>query len=183
MLFIEFLVVFLQKKISLAADMENCLDTFRSYIKSLSEKLKMEGLDLDENNDCYFSFEDKFFVKCSIDVEKEQFSLLAYIGSLPEDKACYYRGILESCYFWGDTAGANISLDPADGTLLLTQYGDMNISNSDTFYNALEKFVNAMEHWESKRLAEWMAMNDDDGEVVGSPMAGPGMPGMRRFGA
>jgi hypothetical protein len=156
--------------------MENCLDTFKTYVEALGEKLKIEGLNVDENNDCYLAFDGKYFVKCSVDVEKEQVNLLAYVGSLPEDRACFYRGILESCHFWRDTAGANVSLDPADGTLLLTQYCDMNMLNSDIFYNSLEKIVNAMEHWDTKRLAEWMAKVDDEA-------GGPDMPGMIMLGA
>jgi hypothetical protein len=124
--------------------MENCLDTFRTYVRALGEKLKVADLDLDENNDCYLAFDGKYFAKCSIDAEKEQIRFLAYIGSLPEDKEIFYRGILESCHFWCDTAGSNISLDPADGTLLLTQYCDINMLDGDTFYSVLEKFVNAM---------------------------------------
>jgi hypothetical protein len=164
--------------------MENCLDTFRTYVQALGEKLKIENLDLDENNDCYLAFDGKYFVKCSVDAEKEQVCLLAYIGALPEDKAIFYRGILESCHFWCDTAGSNISLDPTDGTLLLTQYCDMSMLNSDTFYSILEKFVNAMEHWDTKRLEEWMAMIDNEAETS-SATAGSGdggMPGMMMFG-
>jgi hypothetical protein len=165
--------------------MENCLDTFRAYVQVLGEKLKIEGLDLDENNDCYLAFDGKYFVKCSINAEKERLCFLAYIGALPGDKAVFYRGILESCHFWRDTAGANISLDPSDGTLLLIQYCDMNMLDNDIFYNVLEKFVSAMEHWDTKRLEEWMAMTDSDAD--GSPaVAGVGdvgMPGMMMFGA
>ncbi|MDR2812790.1 MAG: type III secretion system chaperone [Puniceicoccales bacterium] len=167
--------------------MENCLDTFRTYIQVIGEKLKIVGLDVDENNDCYLAFDGKFFVKCSLNAEKEQLSLLAYIGTLPEDKGCFYRGLLESCHFWNDTAGANVSLDPADGTLLLVQYCDMNMVDSDAFYNILEKFVNAMEHWATKRIEEWMALTDDEAETSSSTIAGPsgsgGVPGMMMFGA
>ncbi|MDR1590642.1 MAG: type III secretion system chaperone [Puniceicoccales bacterium] len=164
--------------------MENCLDTFRTYVQILGDKLKIEGLDLDESNDCYLAFDGKYFVKCSIDIEKEQLCFLAYIGALPADEAVFYRGILESCHFWRDTAGANVSLDPSDGTLLLTQYCDMNMLDNDIFYNILEKFVSAMEHWDTKRFEEWMAMTDSEAE--GSAIAadgGIGMPGMMMFGA
>ncbi|MDR1366990.1 MAG: type III secretion system chaperone [Puniceicoccales bacterium] len=181
---VKIFVVFLRKKHILSHTMENCLDTFRSYVKTLGEKLKIEGLDLDENNDCYLSFDGKYFVKCSLDVEKEQFNLLAYIGSLPEDKSCFYRGILESCHFWSDTAGANVSLDPADGTLVLTQYSDMNMINGDIFYSILEKFINAMEHWDNKQLEAWMATTDDEAEP-NSATAWPnslGMPGTMALG-
>jgi hypothetical protein len=163
--------------------MENCLDTFRTYVQALGEKLKIADLDLDENNDCYLAFDGKYFVKCSVDAEKEQIRILAYIGALPEDKAIFYRGILESCQFWCDTAGSNISLDPTDGTLLLVQYCDINMLSSDIFYNVLEKFVNAMEHWDTKRLEEWMTMTDDEAEM-GSAAASSGdggVPGMMMF--
>jgi hypothetical protein len=182
---VKFLVVFLQKKYILTLhNMENYLDTFKTYVQELGEKLKIEGLDVDENNDCYLAFDGKYFVKCSIDAEKGQVSLLAYIGSLPEDKGVFYCGILESCHFWRDTAGSNVSLDPADGTLLLMQYCDMNMLNSDVFYDSLEKFVNAMEHWDTKRFGEWATMVEDEPEVsgVGAGSGGPGMPGMMMFG-
>jgi hypothetical protein len=169
--------------------MDNCLDVFRSYVKELSEKLKIAGLEVDEENSCYMAFDGKYFVKCSLDVEKEQATFLAYIGALPDDKAVYYRGLLESCYFWADTAGANVSLDPSDGTLTLIQRCDMNMTSSLEFYKLLEKFVNAMEHWDTKRLEEWNAMTDDEEENAAAsgamPMGGiggPGMPGMMMFG-
>jgi hypothetical protein len=165
--------------------MENCLDIFRSYIQELGEKLKIEGLNLDENNDCYLAFDGKYFVKCSIDTEKEQLNFLAYIGAIPEDKASYYRGLLESCYFWKDTAGSNISFDATDGTLTLTQYCDMNMCDNFLFYNILEKFVNAMEHWDTKRLEEWINSTEEEPATMAADPSMPGinMPGMMMFGA
>ncbi|MDR2806559.1 MAG: type III secretion system chaperone [Puniceicoccales bacterium] len=164
--------------------MENCLDTFRSYIHEFGEKLKIENLDLDDHHDCYMAFDEKFFVKCSINPEKEQIILLAYIGSLPADQTVYYRELLVSNYFWNDTAGSNLSLDPSDGTLILTQYCDMNMLNYELFHDVLEKFVNAMEHWDTKRLAEWSASKEEDlADAPSMAMMGPGTPNMMMFGA
>lgn len=164
--------------------MDNCLETFRGLVKNLGEKLKIDGLDLDENNDCYIAFDEKYFVKCSVDVAKEQMNLLAYIGAIPEDNAGYYRGLLESCHFWRDTAGANLSFDPDDATLTLTQYCDMNFMNDEVFYKTMESFVNAMEHWATKRLEEWVNLKEEE-----APTGAPGMPmggmdpNMMMFGA
>ena len=141
--------------------MENCLDAFKEYIKGFGERLKIEGLEVDESNDCYLAFDEKYYVKCSVYPEKEQIGFLAYIGSMPEDGAVYYRGLLESNYFWRDTAGGNLSVDPSDGTLLLVHYKDMNFLNSELFYKTMEDFVNAMEHWDTKRLQEWMDLTED----------------------
>ena len=136
--------------------MENVLEVFRGYVKMIGERLKIEGLDLDEENNCYLAFDGKYFVKCSVNAEKEQLNFLAYIGALPEDAIRYYQGILDSCMFWKDTAGANISLDPEDGTLTLTQFCDMNMLNDDVFYKTLESFVNAMEYWDTDRREKWV---------------------------
>ncbi|MDR1434899.1 MAG: type III secretion system chaperone [Puniceicoccales bacterium] len=164
--------------------MENCLDAFRSYVHEIGEKLKIENLDLDEENNCYLAFDGKYFVKCSINGEKEQLNFLAYIGALPADETRYYLGLLESNYFWKDTAGANLSLDPEDGTLLLTQYCNMNMLDSELFYKTLEKFVNAMEHWDTKRLEEWNESPEKEGDASGSaPAMGSDQPGMMMFGA
>jgi hypothetical protein len=166
--------------------MDDCLNIFRSYVKELGEKLKIDGLEVDEENSCYMAFDGKYFVKCSLDVEAERASFFAYVGALPEDKSVYYRGLLESCYFWADTAGANVSFDPADGTLILIQYCDMNMLDGMEFYKTLEKFVNAMEHWDSKRLEEWSAMTEEEEMAPGGNMMGPmgavGGPGMMMFG-
>jgi len=161
--------------------MENVLEVFRGYVKTLGEKLKIDGLDLDEENNCYLAFDGKYFVKCSVNAEKEQMNLLAYIGALPEDNTRFYREILNSCMFWKDTAGANISLDPEDGTLTLTQFCDMNMFSDDAFYKVMESFVNAMEHWDTKRREEWMNTPAED-DV---PAAAPSMmgPDMMMFGA
>jgi hypothetical protein len=165
--------------------MENCLETFEGYVKTVGERLKIEGLDLDENHDCYLAFDSKYYVKCSVNPEKEQCQFFAYIGALPEDKAIYYQGILESCHFWSDTAGASISLDPDDGTLTLTQFCDMNMMDAELFYNTLEKFVNAMEHWSTKRLMEWMELTEEETGTGAAPVGagGPAVPGMMMFGA
>jgi hypothetical protein len=165
--------------------MEDCIDVFRSYIHTLGERLKIADLEVDENNDCYLSFDSKYFVKCSVNTEKERISFLAYVGALPEDKEIYYRGILESCYFWQDTAGANVSLDPTDGTLMLIQYCDMNLMDVDLFYDVLEQFVNAVEHWDTKRLEEWLAMTEETtAETANAPSdGGEGGPNMMMFGA
>jgi hypothetical protein len=167
-------IVFCKKRYIFYPDMENCLNVFQTYVRELGEKLKIEGLVADEENNCYLAFDEKYFVKCSLDLEKEQVSFLAYIGALPDDKAVYYRGLLQSCYFWIDTAGANLSLDPSDGTLLLIQYCDMNMLNSAEFYKVLEKFVNAMEHWDAKRLEEWNGLTEEDDAASGDMAASTG---------
>ena len=161
--------------------MEDVLEVFRGYIKTLGEKLKIEGLDLDEENNCYLAFDGKYFVKCSVDVEKEQINLLAYIGALPVDQTRFYRGILDSCMFWKDTAGANISLDPEDGTLTLTQFCDMNMLNNDVFYKVMESFVNAMEHWDTKRREEWVNTPEEEATAAAAPSMMD--PNMMMFGA
>jgi hypothetical protein len=144
--------------------MENCFDTFRSYIQALGDRLQIKDLDLDENNDCYLAFDGKYFVKCSVDAEKEQFHLMAYIGVLPDDRIVYYRGLLESNHFWRDTAGANLTLDPLDGTLILSQYRAMDLTDGELYYDMVEKLVNAMEHWDTKCFEEWSSLKDTDTE-------------------
>lgn len=148
--------------------MNNCLDIFKGYIKTLGQKLALRDIEIDQNNDCYLAFDEKYFVKCSIYPEKEQIGLFAYIGAIPGDKAIYYRELLESNHFGKDTAGANLSIDPLDGTLLLSYYRDMNFLNDELFYKTVEAFVNAMEHWETKRLAEWVLSSEDSPATASS---------------
>ncbi|MDR2201058.1 MAG: type III secretion system chaperone [Puniceicoccales bacterium] len=162
--------------------MKDCFDIFRSYTQALGERLQIKDLDLDENNDCYLAFDGKYFVKCSVDPEREQFHLMAYIGLLPEDRLVYYRGLLESNHFWRDTAGANLSLDPEDGTLILSQYRPMDLTDSELFYDMVEKFVNAMEHWDTKRFEEWSSLQDSDAAESGTATMGTGPDNMMLFG-
>ncbi|UPA28103.1 MAG: type III secretion system chaperone [Verrucomicrobiota bacterium] len=164
--------------------MENAVEVFKGYVQRLAEKLKIEGLQVDDENTCYLAFDEKFFVRCSFDKEKEQIEYLGYIGALPEDGADYYQGILESCHFWRDTAGSNVSFDPEDGTLTLQQFCDINFMNDDYFYKVMEDFVNAMDHWNSKRRQEWEE-HPTASPSTDVPAAGPvGIdPNMMMFGA
>lgn len=137
--------------------MEITLENFRSLVNNLAAKLSIDHIDIDDNNDCYLVFDDKYYVKCSYLDETKRMRFLAYIGLLPSDKEEFYGNLLERCAFWKDTAGGNLSLDPSDGTLILSHYKDLKYVDDEIFYKTLESFVNAMEYWDTKCLQEWIS--------------------------
>ena len=162
--------------------MEITLENFRKHVDALAAKLNIDHIDIDENNDCYLVFDDKYYVKCSYLDETKRMRFLAYIGLLPSDKEEFYCSLLERCAFWKDTAGGNLSIDPTDGTLILSHYKDLKYVDNEIFYKTLESFVNAMEYWDTKCLQEWIATKP--AESSGSAAGMPGGPaGMMMFGA
>lgn len=135
--------------------MDNFFETFKGYIQNLAKTLNIQNIEIDANNDCYLVFDNKYYVKCSYLADLNQIRFFAFLGIIPDDKVEYYQDLLERNHFWKDTAGANLSIDPQDGTLVLSHYKDMRFINNDIFFKTLENFVNAMEHWDAKCLQEW----------------------------
>ena len=164
--------------------MDITLDNFKGHVDALGAKLGIEKIDIDEHNDCYLVFDDKYYVKCSYLDDTKQMRFLAYIGLLPHDKEEFYRSLLERNAFWRDTAGGNLAVDPTDGTLILSHYKHLKYVDDEIFYKTLESFVNAMEYWDTKCLEEWLKTEPASPSAASvGPMGPAGAPGMMMFGA
>jgi serine/threonine protein kinase len=84
--------------------------------------------------------------------------LLAYVGTVPAMSSGYFASLLASCYFWRGTAGASLSVED-DQTIQLVQFLHLEFLSFGVFYNALEEFVNAIEHWHTKALGELLGQD------------------------
>jgi hypothetical protein len=89
---------------------EAMLSQFTGLVTELGEGIGIEDLAEGASNDFCLSFEETF-VKVSIILARTMLKLLAYIGSVPSMSFGYLASLLNSCRFWQDTAGANVSID------------------------------------------------------------------------
>lgn len=65
----------------------------------------------------------------------------------PQGLAALHRAMLEANYNFAGTAGATLSVNPANGELALTRLAPLAVLDADGFLSLLESFVNVLEAW------------------------------------
>jgi hypothetical protein len=128
-----------------ARECAKLLDRFRSLLRDLGRRLRLDDLDLIQNNRVRLTFGSSFVVSLQLLPQREVIRILGSVGPVPDDTDGYYAELLEFCSLWPRTAGPNLSVDASKGTICLAQF--LRLVDFDRFDVAVEKFVNAMEYW------------------------------------
>jgi hypothetical protein len=133
-------------------DISGMLITFREYITSFSRKLNIPNLDVDKENVCWLTFDSDISVKISLVPHKEMICIFARVARLPVLAVGECAKLLACCNIWRETAGANISLDTSDGSIILIHFLEMRFLTFDLFNQAVDRFCSAIQHWRGKIL-------------------------------
>ena len=130
-------------------------------VKELGKGLGIE-LAFGDDGVCAFMADD---MTVSIhDLPDGQIALLGDIGEPPpEGLEKLYRAMLEANHLFGGTAGATISFDSERGRFSLVKLFDCRNLDSDTFMEAVSKFVSVLEMW-TKLTAEWRVTPDNSSD-------------------
>ena len=83
----------------------------------------------------------------------------------PERLENLYKTLLEANYLFRETSGSTISLDPETGRFSLCRVVLCQVTDDDSFFDAVERFVNGVESW-SRLIGDFRsaasAAADDD---------------------
>ncbi|MDR1401474.1 MAG: type III secretion system chaperone [Puniceicoccales bacterium] len=123
-------------------------------LSNLASRLKLESLKLNEKNETYLLFDQKFHVTCIFDEVKDEFILTSTIGDLEKNSLEAYKKLLEDNFFWAGTAGSRLLLQAADGddadTIIIKEIVPIAMFDEERLYERMEDFVNAVEYWASE---------------------------------
>jgi hypothetical protein len=123
-------------------------------LSNLASRLKLESLKLNEKNETYLLFDQKFHVTCTFDEVKDEFILTSIVGDLAKNSVDAYKKILEDNFFWAGTAGSRLFLQPADDsdpdTIVIKEIVPIAMFDEERLYERMEDFVNAVEYWTSE---------------------------------
>ena len=136
-------------------------------IKVLGEKLDVE-LTVDSDGTC--AFEADGMVVSIHDLR--ELSAVALVGDLgeppPERLEALYKAMMESNYLFSGTAGATISRNPATGRFALCQAWSCSTLDGDSFYAAVERFLNTLEVW-GRMVHNYRSGNSSSDEAAEAP--------------
>ncbi|MDR1665571.1 MAG: type III secretion system chaperone [Puniceicoccales bacterium] len=122
---------------------------FGQFLSRLAANLSLEGLKLDDANQCFLFFDDKFIVRIEWREESGFFSFVSKLGNVEEGKTVrMYPQLLEANLLWVRTNGAIFGLQSFSELILLSQHIPLDRCTSyEDFEKTLETFVNTTEYW------------------------------------
>lgn len=125
--------------------------TVEDALSNLASRLKLDSLTLNESNETYLLFDQKFHVTCTFDEAKDEFILSTMIGEVERGSVEAYKKILGDNFFWAGTAGSRLYLAPTGDDkpdmLTLKEIVPMAMFDAERLYERMEDFVNAVEYW------------------------------------
>ncbi|MDR2778898.1 MAG: type III secretion system chaperone [Puniceicoccales bacterium] len=120
-------------------------------LANLALRLKLESLKLNEKNETYLLFDQKFHVTCIFDANKDEFILTSSVGELEKFSVEAYKRLLGDNFFWAGTAGARLFLEPGEeggpDTIVIREIVPIAMFDEERLYERMEDFVNAVEYW------------------------------------
>ncbi|MDR2738121.1 MAG: type III secretion system chaperone [Puniceicoccales bacterium] len=120
-------------------------------LSNLASRLKLESLGLNEKDETYLLFDQKFHVTCIFDEGKDEFILSSMIGELEKKSNDAYKKLLGDNFFWAGTAGSRLLLEPSAESepdiIVLKEIVPMAMFDEERLYERMEDFVNAVEYW------------------------------------
>jgi hypothetical protein len=125
----------------------NKIESARS---NLASRLRLDSLSLNDRNECYLMFDQKFHVRCVFLENEDECLLYSAVGKLEKNSVDAYTKILGDNFFWVGTAGAKLLLEPStekEDTLVLAEHVPMSMFDEERLYERMEDFVNAVEYW------------------------------------
>ena len=134
------------------------------------------GLDLkpDENGTCALAV-DGMNITIQDVSEAYAVGLWGRIGAPPpEGLRQLYEMMLDANHLFRATSGATISRDPESGDFYLCRLLDLRVLDSESFFSALEKFVNTLEVWQ-KVIADYRPVADEIGKKDADRAAASGL--------
>jgi hypothetical protein len=125
------------------------LDILRSLLRDFGTGIGLPDLAPDDQGYCCLQVGE--LVKASLQYEPEGqdlvvFARLAEVG--PEERPIAHEMMLAGNFFWGQTKGGTLAIDPAEGVVFLQMKEKLRVLDLPGFEALMERFVAAAEAWQ-----------------------------------
>ena len=134
--------------------MDSSLDTgrFEALLEGLGRTFGLPDLGPDENGSCLLMFDDAV-VTLQQDAPGKHLTVYTQVGLLAADTSlARVESLLAANLFWTQTAGATLSLLPANRALILARRFELQHIELASFEEDLASFLNAADVWREALL-------------------------------
>jgi hypothetical protein len=135
------------------------LNIYHTYLQQVVQILGILHLIVDRTHTCSFIFNEILVVKISFLPNENQIKLFCSVNPISHKTVGCYAAMLDGCYFWRETAGSNLSIDPENDRILICWFLNMNFLNSNLFYKSFEKFINTINYWYKKSNTDFKSIS------------------------
>lgn len=120
-------------------------------LNNLATRIKLESLKLNEQNETYLLFDQKFHVTCVFNESNDEFVLTSMVGELKKNSVDAYKKLLSDNFFWSGTAGSRLFIEPGadegSDSIVIKETIPLAMFDEERLYERVEDFVNAIEYW------------------------------------
>ena len=116
----------------------------------LGEKLRLEGLEFDDESKCVFTLDKRFVFIAYFDYAHTNCIILNVpLGYPPEGsrREKLYEKMMAGNYCWGLTQGGTLGLDETTGMLSLSYLIPLPMQNKNQIVDIVSKLVSSADYW------------------------------------
>jgi len=149
--------------------MQDIKEQIQAMLDEISSAEGTPRFDLSEDDGCTVPFGDGMMVRVQLRPQIPELDFTVPLGSVPEEKrAGVYGALLASNFYWAETRGATLALEPESGQIVL-QYEENALSlTEERLKKTMEGFFTVAEEWKA-RLGELV----DEAEAAGEASVPP----------
>lgn len=136
-------------------------------LAEVGSRIGLDGMLLEEDGSAVLML-DEIVVNLELDEAADRLLMYASLGRPAGGREALYKALLRGNFLWGATGGATLSLDPAEGDVMLQQAATASTLDGTALEGLLEGFANAAESWAGRVSA---AGGDGDGAAAGAATA------------
>ncbi len=127
------------------------LDVMRSLLRDFGAGIGLADLAPDDQGYCCLQFGEHVKVSLQYEPEGQDIVVFARLGAIePEDRALAHEMMLAGNFFWGQTKGGTLAIDPSEGVVFLLMKEKLRALDLPGFEALLERFVAVAEAWQSR---------------------------------
>ena len=150
--------------------MQDIKDQIQTMLDEISSTEGTPRFDLSEDDGCTVSFGEGMMVRLQLRPQIPELDFTVPLGSVPEEKrADVYGALLASNFYWAETHGATLALEPETEQILLQYQENALTLTKERLQKTMEGFLSVAEEWKD-RLDELVGESDMDGETPVSPV-------------
>lgn len=121
----------------------------RTLASQLPANENTPALELDENNECFLTLDERIVVMFYLDDQIKSLIINLPLGPLPtsEERTALMFDLLCGNYCWNLTEGATLGIDRQTGLITLSYLVELPLDPPETIAAIVDKLTAVAEHW------------------------------------
>ena len=149
--------------------MQDIKEQIQAMLDEISSAEGTPRFDLSEDDGCTASFGEGMMVRVQLRPHIPELDFTVPLGSVPEERrAAVYGALLASNFYWAETHGATLALEPETEQILLQYQENALTLTKERLQKTMEGFFSVAEEWKD-RLDELIVEPDTTDETPVPP--------------